>query len=380
MPTALAIPVAALGAALALLAFYDAALAVLHPSRRGWLSARVNRLVFNLVRGPSRRRRPALLQALGPLALAANFLVWLAGLGMGFTLVYWPFVASLGYSGPGRAPDGFVEALYLSGTSLSTVGFGDVVATSDVLRIVTIAEGAAGLTAFTATVTYLLAVYGVISELRTAAAHAHDLGTGDAPGATAFLLHGGAPEAVRLQRELIDNQQHLRRFPVLLAFHPPRAEESLYTLLRGAFMLHLVLRFGVGSAGIGFAPRLAGAYGQTLDRVMADLRADFLSGRDAPVEPDDQPLPDRRAAARLRALRAAVATVDPGIAATETGPEGDVEDEDEVRLFARDLGRAEGFLAALADLHGYEHAELVPVDDPLPSGAIRLAPPARASA
>ena len=70
---------------------------------------------------------------------------------------------------------GLAEALYVSGATLTTVGYGDVVAGTDALRILSVLESGGGLAAITAAVTYLLSVHSAVSELRASAVAASQL-------------------------------------------------------------------------------------------------------------------------------------------------------------------------------------------------------------
>lgn len=117
--------------------------------------------------------------------MGATLVVWVGGLAVGFALIYLPFVDELSC-----APNvpfgekGVVEALYISGVPLTTVGFGDVVATRDALRLVTVLEAASGLLSITATVTYVLSVNPLLTELRTSARIQADLGSPELQRAT----------------------------------------------------------------------------------------------------------------------------------------------------------------------------------------------------
>src|SRR3954465_15949701 len=63
-----------------------------------------------------RRRRETWLGAFGPLSLLVLFALWAAGLMLGFALLH--YAAS-----PGMVSG---DALYLSGTTFTTLGYGDV--------------------------------------------------------------------------------------------------------------------------------------------------------------------------------------------------------------------------------------------------------------
>src|SRR5947209_3342590 len=66
------------------------------------------------------RRRNTLLRVFGPLSLLTLFVVWAAGLILGFGLVQFSF-----------QPTGadFLDSLYLSGVTFTTLGYGDVTPT-----------------------------------------------------------------------------------------------------------------------------------------------------------------------------------------------------------------------------------------------------------
>ena len=325
----------------------DLVVTILHPSRRGPISWRSQRLTWRLVRGVSRITDSEKAMTYGaPLAMVAAFLTWIGGLWLAFALIYLPFVdGGLSYS-----PDsdfghrGFVEALYLSGTAITTVGFGDIVGNTGLLRLVTVLEAASGLGAVTGAITYVLAVYPLISEVRGEAQRLADGGVGDARGAARLVVHAGPDELRALQGVLLAIHHQIRRFPVLFYFHAQRDEESLWHLLHGAALVTLQARWGIRHedelARVGF-------YGEALERsltrVMEDLERDFLR-QDRATEP----LGDDEADERLRRLREAADEAEPG-AAGEGPPDG----------FAPFLAHAEGFLALLAAAQGYEHEALV---------------------
>ena len=237
------------GASLVLLIAWDIVLTVLHPSARGPLSYLANRVSWAVVRDLLTllkwRRR---LQAAGPLAMLLNVLAWVGGLWLGFALIYLPFVKTLVYSAPGFGGKGAMEALYLSAVALTTVGFGDVVAQSDALRLVSVLESASGLAAFTAAVTYVISVYPLVSSIRGTALRLSDLNAGTPQGATRLLIANGLQELADLHRALIETHENIRRFPVLYYFHAPTLAESVDTILRSSAVLYLVSRWGLRRA------------------------------------------------------------------------------------------------------------------------------------
>ena len=331
----------------------DILLTLLHPSARGPISYRVNRFVWLAVRRLSIAtggRR--ILSYAGPAAFALNFVAWVFGLWLGFALIYLPFIAdfsfdrSVPFSGIG-----ILEALYISGVSLTTVGFGDVVASSDALRLVTVLNSACGLGAFTAAITYVVSVYPLVAAIRGAALRRADLGMLDPALAARVVIEGGAAELVSLQSDLIENDENIKRFPILYYFESGEESESITCLVRSAAMTCLVLQWGMSHT----AHSSAGVYGPaletTLDRLMEHYERNFVGGRSK--ERAEHPyLEESDLAQRLEVLRAEMERA--GVEAPEATDGGGLPDG-----FARFVSRAEPFLSQLAHEHRNTHEPLL---------------------
>jgi hypothetical protein len=333
------------GGCLLLLGLWDTALTVLHPTRRGPLSYAISRGTWIVVRTLSRRRGGTrLLTFAGPAAMAGGFLGWIGSLWLGFALVYLPFIDRFTYSERATfGSKGIAEALYVSAVSLTTVGFGDVVASSDALRLVTVAESASGLAAITASITYLLSVYPLVTRQRGAALHASDLGLTEPAQVVRAVVQGGPTVLANLQHALIEAHQNVTRFPVLYDFHPDRPEESMNRLLRAGIVVCLVLRWGVRQDDDRIPVVFGPALEATVRRVVDDYDANYVAGRSRRGGPPP-PLGPAEAAARLARLRAQVATAVPGLQAT--GQETPEE-------FTGFLAWAEARLGRLAVEHGF---------------------------
>ena len=89
---------------------------------------------------------------------------------------------------------GLFDALYASGVTLTTIGFGDVVPGSNPLRLVAVLKGAAGFGTFPASIAYLISVYLVVGRVRSDAVRLSDLGVADVEGAAALVVEGGVSE------------------------------------------------------------------------------------------------------------------------------------------------------------------------------------------
>ncbi len=117
-----------LGLALILVALRDIFHELFHPTGRGSLSRAVMRAIRSVFRGVS-RGWPAVLDTAGPSMLPLIILCWTALLSVGWALVLWPHMPGGFLLSTGLDPaqnGGLLDALYLSLTTLGTLGYGDI--------------------------------------------------------------------------------------------------------------------------------------------------------------------------------------------------------------------------------------------------------------
>lgn len=261
----------ALGVLLVVAVGLDVFRTVLLPSARGTTDRVLSGLLWRLARLAPGRLRPGARRASGPLSLVLTSATWYAGLLVGFALLYLPAVEGLSYTpGVPFGAKGLAEALYLSGTALTTVGFGDVVGATTAVRALNVVEAASGLGVLTATLGYLPTIYSLVSELRTMNQAVADLGA-EEPAAAAELLGVDAVLVLEeVRRDVLAARQHLQRFPVLHTFHPDY-DESVVALVRGAAGLWVAGHF-VEDADKPLHRHLA-ALGTALRRLVDELAA-----------------------------------------------------------------------------------------------------------
>ena len=325
------------GAFLALLVMVDILLTVLHPSVRGPMSHRIDSATWSCVRALARLSgRPRLLAHAGPAAVVTTVLAWILGLLVGFALIYVPYIdgfardGDIGFEGPA-----FVRSLYVSSVALTTVGFGDVVATTNPLRLATTAEAGAGLAAITAAITYVLSLYPLIAVHRSTALRLNDLGLQDPDGAAAAAVAEDHSEIEAVAADLTELHQDLRRFAVLYYFDAHDDAENMPRLLQGSLMLMLTLRWGLETDPASPRRLQAAALTTTLTRLMADFEEEYLGeAGDGDDEAGRRP---------LAAVRTAVA----GLSATSARAEDGEPPAELVELAAR----AHTFMAQVADTH-----------------------------
>jgi hypothetical protein len=94
-----------------------------------------------------------------PLLLVLLIVFWIAALVLGFGLI---FFALRGELKP--APDSYWGAVYYAGTSLLTLGYGDIIATHGLARAVSLAAAALGLGTFAIVTAYLFSLFAAFQR------------------------------------------------------------------------------------------------------------------------------------------------------------------------------------------------------------------------
>ena len=141
---------------------------LLHPSGQGRLSG----LVLSAAWGFSKMIDHRLGSTLGPAAMVTVILLWVALQGFGWSLIYYPHIPDGFMYSPGVDPadyPDFTEALYVSLVTLSTLGYGDVVATDPWIRLISPLEALTGFALLTAALTWFAQIYPPLSRRRALA-------------------------------------------------------------------------------------------------------------------------------------------------------------------------------------------------------------------
>ena len=150
------IGITALGAVILLLAYIDIWATVLHPGLESPLSNRLHRAIWRVLRLISRRlRRPHLfLNAALPLLIGGLILLWLLMLLIGFALIFYPWLGDpAAFETPPDYTNSWFDALYVSGTTLFTLGYGDITPLTTTLRALAIIEAGSGMATISLAVT-----------------------------------------------------------------------------------------------------------------------------------------------------------------------------------------------------------------------------------
>ena len=191
-----------------------------------WLSARVR----------NERKRETMLSFYGPLSLVLLIIVWAGALVLGFALIFYglgsPFTDPLG-----RAV-GLRSDLYVSGTTLFTLGLGDVVPHSYVIRDLVILEAGMGLGFVAMVIGYFPVLYSAFSR-REVSISLLDARAGSPPTAAELLRRhsfDGGDEALTLLLEEWERwsaellESHIS-YPLLCYFRSQHTHQSWISAL-----------------------------------------------------------------------------------------------------------------------------------------------------
>jgi ion channel len=155
----------AAGLALVLVVAGDAtSTLVITRRRRGrfWPTPVYYRWTWRAWRAAGRRatpeRREGLLTTYGPLSLLGLLVLWVLLLVAGWGAVWWGLRSAV----PGL--DGYQDALYFAGVGFFTVGFGDLVPTGGLARMLLLVEAFMGLVTMALVIGYLPTLYGAYSR------------------------------------------------------------------------------------------------------------------------------------------------------------------------------------------------------------------------
>jgi voltage-gated potassium channel Kch len=285
--------------------------------------------------------RQTFLSMFGPLSLLILFAIWAAALILGFGFVHF------GFAPPGgNLPD----AIYLSGTTFTTLGYGDFTPATPAARVLSVTESATGFGFFAVVIAYLPVLYQAFGR-REAFIALLDARAGSPPAAGRMFLRilpteenrecliGFLTEAERWAAELLEG--HLS-FPVLGQYRSQHDNQSWLAAL-ACTLDATALLLTVIDGGNRTQARLTFAMAR---HAVVDLG---LVIRKQPTAPIADRLSPERLSEMLTALRAA------GVG---------VRDNSEAHSKLTELrGLYEPFIAGLASFYRLTVPEVWPIDE-----------------
>ncbi len=226
----------ALGVLLIALALRDIFDVLFHPLGRGMIARTVVRGTAAVARRAPRRSGTFGL-LVGPLSYIVVIGTWAGLLVVGWALVFLPQMPQGFHFDPGLDPaahSDFFDALYVSLVNLTSLGYGDISPAAAGLRLLGPIETMFGLGLLTASISWLLSIYGAISRRDSLAHEVHlakeaeerlgeKLADGD-PELLGSMLAGFSDQLIRARRDLI-------HFPIVHYFRTEDEERALAGLL-----------------------------------------------------------------------------------------------------------------------------------------------------
>lgn len=172
-------------------------------------------------------RRESFLSFYGPLSLLMLFVVWAAAIIVGFGLLYYSASSQTG------TLHSLETSLYLSGTTMFTLGMGDVVPHSSAQRVLTVVESGLGFGFLALILSYLPVIYQAFSR-REVSIVLLDARAGSPPTAAELLRRHTGPEGARDLEQLLHDweraaadmlESHIS-YPVVCYFRSQHNNES----------------------------------------------------------------------------------------------------------------------------------------------------------
>lgn len=196
------------------------------------------------------RKRETAFSIYGPLSLVLLMVVWAAALMLGFALLL--FSVHLAFSDPLHPHPGFASDVYLSGTTLFTLGIGDIQPHNSAARILIVLESGIGLGFLAMVIGYFPVLYSAFSR-REVTISLLDARAGSPPTAAELMRRHsfeGGSEALNLllvewerwSAELLES--HIS-YPLLCYFRSQHSNQSWLAALTAVLDVCALLIAGV---------------------------------------------------------------------------------------------------------------------------------------
>ncbi|MGI9557005.1 MAG: potassium channel family protein [Solirubrobacterales bacterium] len=274
------------GVALIVLAARDVFDTLFHPHGHGVISESLARGSWALMKrvGGGRSR---LLALAGPFAFSLVVLSWVALVVVGGALIMLPNLPEE-YAMASELGDdevtGALGAVYASFVNLTSLGFGDVVARNDLLRLLGPVQAIIGLAILTASISWILSIYRVLGDYRALARETGTLRDGELatgrpfaalpPESVARTLSGLTTQVIVVRGDFLD-------FPITYYFYGRDEAGSLPHAIASLLSIVETVRETDPAHSVALeAERLALAIGELL----ATVDDEFFGSRGAPLE------------------------------------------------------------------------------------------------
>lgn len=231
------------GALIVFIALGDIYLTVLQGGSVSWVSGRLNRVVWRLFRGAASilpMNRSRFLSYAGPTLVALNLITWVMLLVIGFALIFLPALCTQIVASKGDTPTGLWTAIYFSAMSISTLGAGDIVATTAPYRLLEVLGALIGFSVLTASLTYMMSIYSALIRNNAFALSLHHASTDTGKSIEVVARWGPGGDFSGGQQELstlgMELATLIESHHIYVALRYFRLASTAYALPRFAFL------------------------------------------------------------------------------------------------------------------------------------------------
>jgi len=191
------------------------------------------------LRLPPGRMREGLFSMFGPASILLLFACWMMGLTVGFAWLHWSLDTVIHM--PVGDQLGWFEYLYMSGTTIFTLGYGDIVPVDSLGRFLAVLEAGTGFGFLAVVIGYLPVLYQAFSRRETIIAML-DARAGSPPSGGALLVRAAQSHDLDAIRRLLQDleqwsaevlESHLS-FPVLSYYRSQHDNQSWLAALAAA--------------------------------------------------------------------------------------------------------------------------------------------------
>ncbi len=157
---------------------------------------------------------------------------------LGYALIYFPGMPEKFTFGREAIGSPFVDSIYFSGMTLTTVGFGDISPVAPEMKLVAIIEAVSGFGLISLAVTYLIVVYSALEHKRAIALSFYHSAEGGAD-VVGFIRHhfvagrlSGLSATLRTAaRDLQESLESHVEHPIIHYFHPVQVYKGMPRVL-----------------------------------------------------------------------------------------------------------------------------------------------------
>lgn len=268
------LPYALLGTGILAFVLYDVFTTVLHHwGGGGPINQRLVRTIWRsavwLTAGMGAGRRRRILGVAGPLLIPVVVVFWAGGIILGFAFLYAAWAPGSFHGGDAVSGEiSLRDAIYYSGITFFTVGYGDIVPVRTGLRLVAMLQGGTGFALVTLVIGYFTSIYQAYSRQKVLAQSLH-YQAGRTPDSALLLAHhlprheaeSLPSEVARLRDGLVEIRTEFSNYPILHYFISAEPEQSLVRLLFMAQDLGLLLDTALDPERCPLASGLGGRLG-----------------------------------------------------------------------------------------------------------------------